>query len=371
MSRSTTMRDMAPPSTELKGLQNQCERWSSQGDELIKFNDELVKQGVDGGMRASWHLKCAMEENITQLLPEPVAPNLRFHARVYANISGLAETYVKLGILSNAKAFSDFVRGFNMGHNMCDYIDAGNGKECADEKVKANFEFNMTDIHCRGVVFGGTADNGYARMLGPYVQDENNSRRIILVEGPGVASEIANVMHRFQTVLLDNIFRDRKLSSPASSRPDTPPNLRVHVQDGEKGYATMAAKATKSPPDTDVTQVGGENGFWIHKPKWDHLGRRQDQQLPQHLLPEMRKIRDKKYCNSYHLLGNCPYPFCFHKHGARLTKSSAQCLAAISRRNACPQGAYCKDLDCIQGHRCPFERCENGLQCKFPKEMHY
>jgi hypothetical protein len=55
--------------------------------------------------------------------------------RVYANVRGLAKTYRDNGILPDLR-FDDFVRGFNMGDVMCDYVDAGNGKECADEKVK-------------------------------------------------------------------------------------------------------------------------------------------------------------------------------------------------------------------------------------------
>jgi hypothetical protein len=33
-----------------------------------------------------------------------------------------------------------FVRGFNMGHPMCDFIDAGDGKEGADSKLKGNIK---------------------------------------------------------------------------------------------------------------------------------------------------------------------------------------------------------------------------------------
>ncbi len=57
--------------------------------------------------------------------------------RVYANVKGLAKAYRESEILSET-TFVDFVRGFNMGNTMCDYIDAGNGKECSDEKVKGD-----------------------------------------------------------------------------------------------------------------------------------------------------------------------------------------------------------------------------------------
>lgn len=55
--------------------------------------------------------------------------------RVYANIEGLVMTYRELDITSESATMA-FIRGFNMGHAMCDFVDAGNGKECSDEKVK-------------------------------------------------------------------------------------------------------------------------------------------------------------------------------------------------------------------------------------------
>lgn len=56
--------------------------------------------------------------------------------RVYANTRGLAKTYKESGILGQTAFLEDFIRGFNMGDAMCDFVDAGTGKECSDEKVK-------------------------------------------------------------------------------------------------------------------------------------------------------------------------------------------------------------------------------------------
>ena len=55
---------------------------------------------------------------------------------MYANLEGLAQTYKDMKILPEVSSLYDFVRGFNMGDVMCDYVDAGNGKECADVKLK-------------------------------------------------------------------------------------------------------------------------------------------------------------------------------------------------------------------------------------------
>jgi hypothetical protein len=51
-------------------------------------------------------------------------------------MKGLAKTYKEMDVLPESASLDEFVRGVNMGDPMCDYVDAGNGKECSDEKIK-------------------------------------------------------------------------------------------------------------------------------------------------------------------------------------------------------------------------------------------
>jgi hypothetical protein len=90
---------------------------------------------MDGGKRAVVLLKQAVEEELRTSIPS-AAHHVKVVVRVYANIRGLANAYCEMEILPQPVLFEDFVRGFNMGDAMCDYVDAGNGKECSDEKVK-------------------------------------------------------------------------------------------------------------------------------------------------------------------------------------------------------------------------------------------
>jgi hypothetical protein len=64
--------------------------------------------------------------------------HIPIHVRIYANIKGLASAYYYNKILDSADDLYMFVRGFNMGYPMCDFVDAGDGKECADLKLKGN-----------------------------------------------------------------------------------------------------------------------------------------------------------------------------------------------------------------------------------------
>ena len=56
--------------------------------------------------------------------------------RIYCNLEGLDDVYHKRCILSNANRYESFVRGLNKSNPLLDVIDAGNGKECADSKIR-------------------------------------------------------------------------------------------------------------------------------------------------------------------------------------------------------------------------------------------
>jgi hypothetical protein len=90
---------------------------------------------MDGGKRTASLLKQAVEEELQSSVPS-TAHLVQVIVRVYANVKGLAKTYKEMEILPESASLDEFVRGFNMGDAMCDYVDAGNGKECSDEKVK-------------------------------------------------------------------------------------------------------------------------------------------------------------------------------------------------------------------------------------------
>jgi hypothetical protein len=94
-----------------------------------------VRDGKEGGKRAASMLKQAIEEELRASGPA-AAHHAQVIVRVYANMKGLAKTYKEMDVLQQATPFEDFVRGFNMGDAMCDYIDAGDGKECSDAKIK-------------------------------------------------------------------------------------------------------------------------------------------------------------------------------------------------------------------------------------------
>ena len=90
---------------------------------------------MDGGKKTAGLLKQAVEERLLSSISS-AAHRLQVVFHVYANVEGLAKTYKEMEILPDSASLNEFIRGFNMGDVMCNYVDAGDGKECADEKVK-------------------------------------------------------------------------------------------------------------------------------------------------------------------------------------------------------------------------------------------
>lgn len=114
----------------------------------MQFLDDLVQQGLEGGKKASSFLEQAVAselKSVDQSLPH----HLRVVVRVFANLKGLAMTYTEMGTIHNPDVLYEFVRGFNMTNAMCDFVDAGNGKECADEKLKGDSGFHQNPKHPR------------------------------------------------------------------------------------------------------------------------------------------------------------------------------------------------------------------------------
>jgi hypothetical protein len=44
-----------------------------------------------------------------------------------------------MGTISSNDTLDPFIRGFNMENVLCDFVNAGNGKECADVKIQGMY----------------------------------------------------------------------------------------------------------------------------------------------------------------------------------------------------------------------------------------
>jgi len=102
----------------------------------LQFSDGLVASAQEGGMAAVRRLRSNICDYVSTEFGLP--SHIPIRVRIYANTKGLASAYCYNQILDGADDLVMFIRGFNMGNPMCDFVDAGDGKECADAKLKGN-----------------------------------------------------------------------------------------------------------------------------------------------------------------------------------------------------------------------------------------
>jgi hypothetical protein len=99
-----------------------------------QFNPEYVTQGRRGGARLAERFVKDVRKYIDNIDPA-AGRRADIRIRVYANVVGLSKAYRHAGIIPAGQDLADFVRGFNSGHENCDFVDVGPGPELADKKI--------------------------------------------------------------------------------------------------------------------------------------------------------------------------------------------------------------------------------------------
>ncbi|PLB42596.1 CCCH zinc finger DNA binding protein [Aspergillus candidus] len=334
----------------------------------MNFREQYVQGGQTGGHEAARRLIQAVEAHLQDVDAEAPS-NIRYRVYVYANMEGLTNAYRDAGIIPANDSLTPFIHGFNKADELCNFVDAGNGKECSDVKLRAHFEQNIIDVHCRRIVFCASADNGYARILGPH----RGSKHISLVRGPPFAHEIKDLAADFETTSFDEIFLSSKLKptrrvsfgSQVQHTVITPP------QTPTPNYASAAKLAPTPSPSTSSTKPQAPRPRRVSPPICVNVrGHRIDRPAQYSSKANVDSLKRKKMCNKYHLLGSCPFgDKCAHKHGPALKAQEQTDLAYLARLSPCYEDLYCRDVDCISGHRCPRDLCSNP-SCKFSEAMH-
>ena len=239
---------------------------------------------------------------------------------------------------------------------------------------------NISDIHCRHVLFGGSSDAGYVRQLIPHAMDECVRERITLLEGARFEKAFADLERRLRTRRFDDVFRKEKLE-PVSQKgsfsraPPRSPGLALRTP---LPAVEQSCPAPKEPGATIV--AGGSSGFRVSSVASPLIplnnavlrnanGQRIDSPL-RYSPTLVSDLKPRKLCNRFYLLGDCSYDPCQHTHSAKLKPEQLNALRHIARLTLCSWGSECEDESCLSGHSCPWNPCLWGRDCKFPKELH-
>jgi hypothetical protein len=208
--------------------------------------------------------------------------------------------------------------------------------------ITAAFQMSFDNVQCRHIIFGGSPDNGYARLLGPHV----DSKKISLLEGPPFAKELAELTTRYPVMDCVAVFRKTKLVAQRA--------------EGDVPYMQNNAPDWKTLPPLNSHKKIARNA----------AGHRIDVPL-QCSNAEIKAMKSKKICNEFHILGHCRYGTgCAYEHGAKISKKAIEALMMVARLSCCPSGLGCCDANCTLGHRCVKTPCKMGRMCFFPAPMH-
>jgi hypothetical protein len=96
-----------------------------------QFNEDFVRQGVEGGKQAAAALRNIILEHYGH-----IADDIEVMVKVCANVTGLSRALVRAESLENVNVFRDFTIGFTQGKASFEFLDVGHGKERADSKIR-------------------------------------------------------------------------------------------------------------------------------------------------------------------------------------------------------------------------------------------
>ncbi len=181
--------------------------------------------------------------------------------------------------------------------------------------------------------------------------------------------ELARLKDKFLVACFPDIFRDTKLPPRRVSFSKTPPATPIP---NALSYAAIA-----SPVDAAAVRLDDASEPSVTVParkKYPLLKNSRGQRLDAIISPPqslVRVLRDKKLCNPFHILGECPYSNCLFIHGARLDEKGIEARRLLARHAPCPSRLLCDNEKCLFGHQCPDRACAKiGRDCCFTPEMH-
>lgn len=365
------------------------------GDGMI-FTKEYLSKGEKGGKDAATMLHAALSDYVSTNLGH--LEGVRIVVRVYCDVSALNESLSLCKEVDRTHTLQDFIRGFNSTKLLFDFIDVGNRKDAAGDKLSENMRVSLYDCHCHAVLLGCSHNDEYAQVVDEVSQDSEVAGHLVLLEGVPFEKDLAALQAKFKSVRFDTIFRSAKLSPPkpppgvvlptitkGDSTRTSSTNSASSTPQLNWATVTAQAKPASVTPDTNsspatitakpVKQVTSNTSSSIKTSSkgisTNRLGQRVDRTDDSIANYEIQKVKKLKLCNTFYLQGQkCTSSHCTHRHDYPISNWERKCLREVARMTPCYYRTECEDGDCIYGHRCPQSKpgepsCYYGEDCRF------
>ncbi|EED12892.1 CCCH zinc finger protein [Talaromyces stipitatus ATCC 10500] len=365
------------------------------GDKTL-FLDQYVRAGEQGGKDAANKLATDMGAYLSENLPNVASPKIV--VRIFANLRGLGNTYHQAGIIDKTSVMEDFVRGFNESGLLFDFVDVGQAKTSAEDKISETLKLNIYSCHCHQVYLGCSHTNSYTQLLQETMEDIDLTGRVSLIESIPAEKELDDLKASFRVARFSDVFRDTKISSSPIASVKTPIKaqsamLSPHPRSASltrtstntstssatpTSWSSWASVTASNPGDVTLQSLKPASAAATKTPvvERNKLGQRIDRMdFKSVSKEELSRIKKMKLCNLYYLLGECPNTNCYHDHDYKLSKEEKDVLRAVARMTPCHFGMTCDDPKCIYGHRCPQsevgkKECHWGSSCRFEPAQH-
>ncbi|KAL2694414.1 hypothetical protein Neosp_000991 [[Neocosmospora] mangrovei] len=358
-------------------------KWVTDQNEELKFQEEYVQQGLEGGKRAAYAIRSAVADLCNH--SQERFNGIEIVCRVVANVGGLSKALCRDGSIDDPSMFKEFTLGFTQAKASFDFIDVGYGKERADSKIR-----------------GIGHDAGYAPFLDEVLQDDTARNLVSLLKSTPLVRELESL--KMNVISFDQIFRTTKLTDKTPiEKPVVPqPNGTAHQISPTVVLPTQAvltpatSTASMSPPAASYAKItkcaspppqltmplppkqsaNSNRNKTPPQPAWSPGPRGLDQPITvgqQAMESIKRRAGNDKLCNNHFLRGPCTrIDVCPFVHTYKPTQEELRALAMLSRQNPCTRGQDCDVEDCIYGHHCP--NVSNGMctrqYCRFKVESH-
>ncbi|KAF1944840.1 hypothetical protein EJ02DRAFT_370931 [Clathrospora elynae] len=242
------------------------------------FNDELIREKEEGGMRAARMLNDAVEKYLHQSVPE--ARTARVIVRIYADLTNLSKQLAKSKVLGMEKrSIAPFSAAFTRAISFFDFVDALD-EEGTKFKIREQFKIASEDSACSHILYAACHDPAYLSQLVPF---SGIREKVTLVQGAGWKSDF----HQFNlnVTQFPTIFRwsglpvaapITKASTPTAPkqkvapRPVLTPALPTPRKESWRRNGSMSV--TDSAFGTDDLSPVETNGFGDQKDRvgWEN-----------------------------------------------------------------------------------------------------
>ncbi|KAL8691427.1 MAG: hypothetical protein Q9218_003345 [Villophora microphyllina] len=327
------------------------------------FDDNLIKQGAVGGSEAAHRLLDSIKRHVQH---HEGSMTWKVLVRVYANLEGLLTKYSYIGYHEEGSSLRQFVAGFTQSQPFFDYVDAGQGKERADHKIREQFDLFIDNIQCKHILLGIAHDNGYVPTLDAYKNNPTIASRISLLKPVIKGREYHGLP--FEVASFDSVFRKEDLphDRPSYTKPTRaappPKQGRLSPPLPFRKRAWNKDMVTRNPLYPGPVYLNKDN-------------QRVDEDLgtPSEKATTnlISLLRTTKLCNDFQLRGGCENPQCQYAHEPMLDGEELIAFALTARKTPCGGGSKCRSKLCVLGHQCPYSpNCTRRNTCYF-KKLHY